>query len=195
MPDGVEHVADLTVPTFMNRDLYGRMTSAARQKMDMRRCHPMALDGDPTREPIEIVRIWNPQDLSFIDASDAVTRVGEPRGQIAVVREHKQTFRIKVETADGIHVLTNSGQQIDDGWPALRVRSCGDVTARLVQQEVSMPLRQRDPASVDADVIVRGIRLRSKLADRSAIHGDASFEHQLLGRASRRHASLRQDLL
>src|SRR5262249_52763656 len=55
--------------------------------------------------------------------------------------------------------------------------------------------RQRDPASVDADVIARRVRLRSKLADRGAIHGDPPLEHQLLGSTSRSDASLRQDFL
>ena len=90
MTDGVEHVADLAVSPFMNRDLKGRMTiAAARYEVDVRRRHPMSLDRHTAREPIEIVRIRNTQDLGFVYASDAVTRVRQPRGQLAVVGENE----------------------------------------------------------------------------------------------------------
>src|SRR5215475_1953404 len=100
--------------------------------MDVRRRHPMPLNGDAAREPIKIVSVWSPQHFGFIDASDAMTRVGQPRCELAVVGENEQAFGVKVESADGVDVLPDSGQQINDGWPALRVRSCGDVAARLV---------------------------------------------------------------
>ena len=58
-----------------------------------------------------------------------------------------------------------------------------------------MLLRQLDAAAVHADVVARRVGLRAELANRRAVHGHASLEHQLLGRAPRRDAGLREDLL
>ena len=60
---------------------------------------------------------------------------------------------------------------------------------------ISVLLDDLDPPAVDANVVARRIRLRSQLAHGDAVHGDAALEHQLLGRAARGDASLREDFL
>ena len=58
-----------------------------------------------------------------------------------------------------------------------------------------MVLDDLDAASVDADVVVAGLGLRPELAHGGAVDRDAALEHQLLGRAPRRDAGLREDFL
>ena len=80
-------------------------------------------------------------------------RMREPRGEVAVVGQEEQPFRVEVEAADRIHVLADAGQQIDHRRPTLRIRSRRHVPARLVQQQVSMMLDHLHTAAVDADVV------------------------------------------
>jgi len=49
--------------------------------------------------------------------------------------------------------------------------------------------------AVDADVVARRVGFRAELADCLAVDGDASLEHQLLARAARGDARLRENLL
>src|SRR5262249_34179735 len=105
-------------------------------------------------------------------------------GEVAVIGQNQQTFGVEVESADRIHVLADISQEINHGRAALRIRARRDVSFRLVPQEIPMPFWPRDPSSVHSDVVARGIRLRAELANRRAIYRDATFEHQLLGRAS-----------
>ena len=58
-----------------------------------------------------------------------------------------------------------------------------------------MVLDHLDAPAVDADVVVPGIRLGPQLADGLAVDRDPPLEHQLLGRAARRDAGLRENFL
>ena len=75
------------------------------------------------------------------------------------------------------------------------IRARRHVAARLVQQQIQVARGDLDAAAVDADVVARRIGLGAELADGHAVDGHAPLEHQLLGRAPRRDAGLRQDLL
>jgi hypothetical protein len=106
-----------------------------------------------------------------------------------------RAFRIEVEAAHGIEILAHAGEQIDHRRPPLRIRTRRHVSTRFVQQDVAVPLDDLDAAAIDANVVPRGIRLRAELADSRPVHGHPAVEHQLLARASRGDAGLRQDLL
>jgi hypothetical protein len=71
-------------------------------------------------------------------------------------------------------------QQIDHRRPPLRIGPGRHVAARLVQQNVAVLLDDLDPPAIDANVVVRRIRLRTQLAHGDAVHRDAALEHQLL---------------
>ena len=74
----------------------------------------------------------------------------------------------------------NAAHQVKHGLAPFRVGDGTHISARLVQQEIAMPLGDLDPAAVDADVVVRRIGFRAELADRDAVHRHAAVEHQLL---------------
>src|SRR4029453_6872616 len=124
----------------------------------------LSLDGDTARQSIEIVRVGHAQDLSFVDARDAVTRMGESSGEVAVVREDQQPFGLEVESPNRIDVVAHTGQEIDHRRSPLWIRWGGDVAAWLVQEEIAMSLGQRNAPAIDTDVIAGRVRLRSELA-------------------------------
>jgi hypothetical protein len=50
-----------------------------------------------------------------------MARMRQPRGEIAVVGEQQQALGVVVQPSDRIHIFPHASQQIDHGWPPLRV--------------------------------------------------------------------------
>ena len=197
MADRLAHIPHLTVPAFVDRDDERGLRGVAAQRHEShfgRRRAP-AIDHQPARKAVEIVGVGHAEDARLVDARDLVARMREARREITVVGEQQQAFGLVVEPPDRVHVFTHTPQEIDDRRAPLRIRSGRDVAARLVQEQIPMVLDDFDAASVNADVVLARLRLRPELHDGGAVHGHAPLEHQLLGRAPRRHAGLRQDLL
>ena len=94
-----------------------------------------------------------------------MARMCQAGGQVAIVGQQQQPFGFEVEAADGVDVLADA-DKIDDRRPLLRIGSRGDVSARLVQQQVAMMFRQLDAPAVHADVVSRRVGFRAELADR-----------------------------
>ena len=143
MADRLAHVPHLPVASLPDRHDKRRVSivTAARQHPDLGRICFAALDHDATAEPIEIVFVRHTEDSRLVDARDGVARVHEARCKIAIVGEKQQPFRVVIEAADGIHVFLDAANQIDDRRTPLRIRSRCHVAARLVEQQVAMPLR------------------------------------------------------
>ena len=86
--DRVEHVPNLAISPFVDGDLQrGVPLATTRVQTHRGRRHALALDGDAAAEPIEIVRVGNAQHLRFVDTRDAVARMGQTSGEIAVIRQ------------------------------------------------------------------------------------------------------------
>jgi hypothetical protein len=196
MADRFAHVPDLPVAALVNRDPQRRVliVPSAWQQFDLRRFGAPPLDHDAARQALHVVRVGDAQHARFIDAIDAMARMGEVCRQIAVVGENQQAFGVEVEPADRIDVFADA-DQLDDRGPLLRIRASRDVAPRFVQQHVPVPLGQPDAPAVDADIVVRGVGLGAQLANGLPVDGHTPLEHELLGGAARRDSGSRQDLL
>jgi len=85
---------------------------------------------------------------------DPVAWMGEPIGQFAVVGQHKEAFRIAIETTNVIEVLKLGGEKFVDGGPAQFVLLGTDVAAWFLEEDGG-GLSWRNPFSVEPhDIIV-----------------------------------------
>jgi hypothetical protein len=121
--------------------------------------------------------------------------VGQARGQLAVVGEEQESLRVVVQPADRVDVFLHAFQEIHDRRPSLGVASGRHVAARLVEQDVALPLLRLDAPPVDLDLVLVGIGLRSQRADRLPVDLDAPLGDQLLGGPARGDPRGRNDLL
>ena len=98
-------------------------------------------------------------DLHVVNLLDAVARVGEPVGELAVVGDEDQPFARHVEPADAEDARRVGRQHVDDARPAGRVAGRADDALRFVDGEVDRLAFVKDFA-VDADLL--------RVADRRA---------------------------
>ena len=99
-------------------------------------------------------------DLHVVDLLDAVPRMREPVGQLAVVGDEDQPFARHVEPADAEGARRVGRQQVDDARPAGRIARRADHARRLVDGKVDELRPACSDFAVDADFLL--------LADRRA---------------------------
>ena len=122
--------------------------------------------------------------------------MGEPRGEVAVVGEQQQPFAVVVEAADRVDVLAHAAEQVDHRAAPLRIRSRGDVARRACSAGCSdgaRRLRTRRPSTRMSSAAGSALTPISRIVWPLTRH--ASLGDQLLRRAPRRDAGLREDLL
>ncbi len=195
MADRVAHLSYLAIAPLANRNRQRGVSGFAPGQLDVGRRRPASLDHHAAREPGEIARIGQPEHARLVDARHAVAGMGEPRREVAVIGQYQQAFRFEIQPPDRIDILPHAVDQIQHGRPALRIRSRGDVAAGLVEQEVAMVFGHLHPAAVHTDVVARCVGFRAELAHAGAVDRHAALQDQLLGRAARGDARLRDDFL
>ena len=130
--DRLAHFADLAISSFADADdQHG--AAPAFDQLNVGRTRSLAVDDHASPQTLDFVIVGNACDASFVDALDAVPRVGESRRQIAIVCEDQQPLGVEVEPANWIDVFA-SANQVNDRRPSLRVRSGRHVPFRLVEQ-------------------------------------------------------------
>ena len=124
---------------------------------------------------------------------DAVARVGDAVGELAVVREHQQALGVGVEAAD--REDPRVGRHVVEHRPApVRVLGGGHHPGRLVEQVVHEIGPRPDRCAVDLDQVVFGVDAATEPGD-LAVDRHLSGGDQLLGGAAAAPAPARQDLL
>jgi len=202
MADRLAHPPDLAVASFTQANLQARVGFAAgllnSADAHARRHRTAAVDDDAAREAGQVALVGLTQHASVIDALELVSRMAHALGEISIIREQQQAFRVVVEPADRIEIPVDPGgrEEVDDRLTPLRIRPRAHHAARLVHQKVASRggLRADAPA-VDADVIVLGIGLGSEFGHDLPVDFDAALTHQRLGGAARGDAGVRQNLL
>ena len=121
------------------------------------------------------MRVGHAQHLRLVYALDLMPGMRQRGGEVAVVGENQQPFGIEVEPSDGIHVLADAFQQIENRGPVFGIRSGRHVTARLVEKKIAVLLRALDTALIDANVVDVGVGFRAELGDGGAVDRDASL--------------------
>ena len=107
---------------------------------------------------------------------DVLRRVHELLGQLAVVREDQQAFRVAVEAADVVEVLQDGREDGVDRVPTQLVLARTDVAARLEEHDRA-GLLLLHALAIDADEVAR-LDAVGGVEDRLAVDFDMAFLHQ-----------------
>jgi hypothetical protein len=141
-----------------------------------------AIDIDTPPHALEHIgrRPESRQDVIFLFEPEA--RVHDPVGEIAVIGQQQQPFRIPVEPADRVEALLRL-DQFHHGLAVTLVARGGDVPPRLVEHDVPAALRADDLA-IDPNFVSVWIGFGAQLGDGLAIHRDTARDDHLLSDAT-----------
>ncbi len=153
-----------------------------------------AIDHDAARQPAQVRLIGHSPYLRLIDSIDLMTGMHQPRGQLAVVGEQQEPFRVVVESSDRIDVLARTRNQIEDGRAALRIEAGRDKAPRLVQQQIDAA-RRTDSAAIHANVVGFRVGPAAQLPNDRPVDRHAPIHDQSLGRPTRRDTRGGEDFL
>jgi len=153
------------------------------------------LEDDASLERRQCVRAEASGDEDVVDAAHPVTGMRQPERERPVVREEQEPLGIVVEPSDGMEAHSELRDQIEHPWPAARVLSSGEVSARLVEEDIALGLSLRQPAPVDLDAVLLGVGVRSELDHWHTVDVDPSLDDEPFGSPARRDASLGQELV
>jgi hypothetical protein len=197
MPDGFEHPPHLPIAPLTNghADETIPVATSFVHEHDVGRHCAVAVERDARPEPVQRLFVRHPRDPGFIGALDAVTRMRELGGELAVVGQEQQPFGVVVEPPDRVDILAHTGEQLDDRAAPLRIRSRRDDAGRFVEQDVAMSLGCLDSAAVHLDLAGGRIDLHAHLGDGLPIDHHAAFRDQLFCGTPRRDAGLGKHLL
>ena len=128
-------------------------------------------------------------DARAVDALDAVARVGQAVGELAVVRQQDQAGRRRIEPADRVKPPL-AVDELGDDRPAVGVLGGRDHARRLVHEPDLARLRRDGPA-VDLHP-ARVVHVARGVGHDRAAHAHAAVGDQLLGRAPGSDARVRE---
>ncbi len=185
MANRLEHPPHLTVPSFSDGHTEHALlvTPAGIEQHDIGWQRATAVERHTSSESVDGIFIWHSRNPRLISALNAVPRVGESRGKIAVVGDEEQSFRLVVQTSHRVDVLADAGQKIDHRPAPLRIRSRRHVPDGLVQQDVTSALGRPDATAIHPNVVGEWVCFRPHLADRLPVDGDSPFRDQLFRRS------------
>ncbi len=123
--------------------------------------------------------------------------MGEPVGEIAVVRQEKQPLGVEVEPPDGKDTPPFRGQKLRHRGAILSlfVPHGGEYVARLVQGQIDGLLAPGEELSPDLDGVPGGVGQGPHLFDDLAVDRHRSGADEALGFAPGGDARLGDDLL
>jgi hypothetical protein len=156
---------------------------------------PRSIQEDSAPELLEILVGGRAHDDRFVDTFDGMTRMRQLRGKLAVTGQQQQPFAVEIEATDRINVLTDAFEQFDDRTPALRILSRRHDVLGLVHDDVPGADVELEAAPVDFDEVVCGVGFAAERANDLAVHFDTALRDEFFGRATRGHASHREQLL
>ena len=197
--DRIAHVAHLPRASLVQRDRDQRLIlpgpeTGVEQSHDRWR-GPPSPDGHSAPEPLQRILSRHAPHARVILPFHLMLRVQQALHEFPVVRQQQQAFGIVVEAPNRIDVLPYIRQQVEHRRPPLGILPGRHVAARLVEQDVAMPLREVNPLPVHADVVAGGVGLRAQLEDGRAVDRNASVRDERFSGAPRRDAGGGEDLL
>lgn len=115
--------------------------------------------------------------MNVIGAIDAVLRMRQLLGEIAVVGDNKQPGAAFVQTADREQARPAGGEEINDAGAALGILHRAQDARRLIEDESLLGLHL-EPFAVEANVLLLRFDLGAEFIDRLPIDGDSPARHQ-----------------
>ena len=191
--DAGQHAADFAVFTFVQH--HDHVGAVAPLAFDLDRLDLAETIGQVNAafELREAGLLGFAGDADQVGLFDAVTRMSQPVGELAIVGHQDQSFAVAIEAADRENSLLGR-DQVDDAHPAAGVEVGRDDAHRLVDGEVH-PLRLADRLTIDADLVLQRIDLGAELGHHLAIDFDPTFADQFFTIASAADAGGGEHLL
>src|SRR6266704_3199877 len=115
--------------------------------------------------------------------------------EITVIGQQKETFAGVIETSDRIYARPDASHQIHNRGPAFRITQRGDVSFRLVHQQINVSFGAVQQFSVYANMIALDVSFGSELGDDLSVHRYGAGSDQLLGVAPGGNPSSGNDFL
>ena len=126
----------------------------------------------------------HPFDVAEVKLRHAVSRVSQPVGQFAVVRDQQQAFRFFVEPADREQPLFELREQVENSRAASRIEVGANDAARLVQHEIHFAMLL-EPFAIEFDLLRVRIGAKGQIGNDFAIDGDSAGGNELFALATR----------
>ncbi len=135
--------------------------------------------------------------MAQIKLGDTISRMRHAIGQLAVVGDEQQAFRLFVEPADRENPFAKLWEQVDDSRTPRRIMVRADHSARLVEREVDLAL-QLDLLAIEFNLLRIRIGPECDIGDDLAIDRDSAGRDVLFALPpsvdSRRRENLREPL-
>ena len=149
------------------------------------------LELDALAQPLADVTLHRATDRRDVGLEDAVCRVLEPVGEVAVVREQQQALGVGVEAADVEEPLLAVADVVLERDAAELVVHRRDDALGLVEGEVDAVLVEVDAHAVDVDDLGLRVDAHAQLGDDLAVDLDATLLDEVLADAARADARRR----
>src|SRR5262249_17080084 len=195
-PERLKHAPDLAIAPFVELDFQPGFLAERLDDFHLRRRRPAVFQPNAFAQPLQVFARRPTADLDAIDFFDFIARMHELLRELAVVREKQQPRRVEVESAywKEMALCPEALEPTAQVRPALRIAQRRDHPRRLVQQHVAQR-RARDQLTVDFDLVLRGVGLRTELRDDGAVDGYASLRDPFFRFTARREARASENLL
>ena len=122
--------------------------------------------------------------LDPVRLGDVVARVGEPQGEFAVIGQQQQPGRLIIEASDRKYALPQPAHDVGNAGAPIRIIERRHDADRLVQRQIDVRLRGRDPLAVDGDEVGKRIGASAQFGDDATVDGNPPLANQLFGRAA-----------
>ena len=128
--------------------------------------------------------IWFSRNQHSVCSENAISRVLQTLGQIAVVGDEEESFRVLVEPTDSKQMRAVAGDQIDGETSPTRIAMSAEHTFGFIQDVISFGF-ELDDFGINANFVLFGIDFESEFGHEFTIDFHASLDDQLLALTAR----------
>jgi hypothetical protein len=195
-----EHLSDLSIAAFMQRDLEpGILGLFDHAYLCRRRFHSalrIALLGnrDSGTQASKLIFRGLSRNFHQVRFGNVRSRLHQLVRQLTVIGEQQQPFTVEVEAPDGIKARL-AAHQLHHRGASFGIGDRGHVSPGFVHHDVLVTLSAGKQLVVDADRVGLGIGFAAKLGDDRPVHHDQSSLNHFFGFAARGDAGGSDDLL
>ncbi len=184
---GFTKPSHLTIAPLVNRDLEPRLVPFPPQPPHARRLCCTSVDDNALAPAVESRVFDPPGHLDDVGLGHLAARMHERCRKVAVIRHQEDAARAEIQPPNR-NEAPRPLDELRNRWAPLRIMQRGDVTARLVQQDVGQRLRHQTPP-VELDALRPQIGLGTELGDDFSVNLDSTAYDELLRCPARRDPS------